>query len=373
MKITISKRALSEAISAVSSVIRTRTTLPVLSRIKLDACKSATSLYGTDLDCAYVRTVEASVIEPGTVLLPASRVREWLGVVDGANVTIEADDSQLHLSTEGSGRINFSTMKADEFPPLPATDGKPVATVDLAPLKHIAWSMMQDDLSRPALCAACIDAEGDALLIGATTDGRKLGTVALPAQIDAGWNKEPIQIPADYVGMVSGIGECALAESENNLFFTTATEKVIVRKSTEVFPKWRQYVDLKKFPIVGSITVMRDEFASAIGQCHILRGDQIGSERGVRIEISKEGDGMLVEVSMQGTGDSFRTVIEGRSKGKFPKMVLDTQHLYPFTLLKDESPLQIEFTSDRTLVHMHAPDIGVKYFFMPCMPVEAKK
>lgn len=371
MKLTIPKRALAAAISAVSSVIHTRTSLPILSRLKLDAGKSVT-LHGTDLDCVYVRTVEASVTEPGSVLLPAARVREWLGVVNGPDIAIEADDKQVHLSTTGSGRINFSVIKADEFPPLPKDDGKPVATGDLAPIKHIAWSMHDDDLSRPALCTACIEAEGDGL-IGVTTDGRKLGTVALPAKVHQGWGKQPFCIPSRYVGLVAGLGECAIAESENNLFFTTGTEKVIVRKSHDVFPNWRRHIDTKELPIVGSITVMREEFASAIGQCHILRGDERGSELGARLVLSRTSDGMLMESLAQLTGDSFRTVIDGRIKGDFPKLTMDTEHLYPFTLLKDDSPLKIEFTSDRTVVHMDAPDIGVKYFFMPCFPTEVKK
>lgn len=374
MKITISKASLASALSAVSSVVAPRNSLPILQFAKFETAAAGfdSAITATDLDCTYQKICNPSVIpEVGSCLLPVARVKEWLGIVSNGDVTLEHDGKLLKLSTPGSGTIKFSTYPVEEFPPMPKKDAKLIAEADFAPLKHIAWSMMEANNSRPMLEAAFIEPETDGLIC-VTTDGRKVGMVRIKAAL-GGENPSPLALPSKYVNLVAGFDKCELAESPNNLHFIGDSFHLIVRKSTEGIPPWRRSISNEQFPVIGSITVMRDEFAEAIAQCHVHRGNELGSEYGVRVRIGHDGHGgIMVACEVDKTGDSFFTVIEGRIKGQVPDIVLSTEHLTPFLALPDESPLKVEFTGSRTMVHMNAPDLGVDYYFAPLFAKEEK-
>jgi hypothetical protein len=184
---------------------------------------------------------------------------------------------------------------------------------------------------------------------------------------------QPISLPHRYVNLVAGLGKCQLLESKNNLHFLSPSFHIIARKTEFGVPAWRKLMSNPEFPVVGSITVMRDELADAIAQCHVLRGLELGSQFGVRVEFGKTAGGMAVTCYVPKTGDSFSHTVDGRIRGEFPPVILSTEHIAPFFNLPDESPLKIEFTSSKTMVHMNADDLKVNYCFAPMIPMNKEE
>ncbi|MEK6687865.1 MAG: DNA polymerase III subunit beta, partial [Gemmatimonadota bacterium] len=66
MKFTITRDQLQEGLVAVAAAVPTKTTLPVLSNILVEATTSGLRLSGTDLDIAVSTTVPASVDQEGS-------------------------------------------------------------------------------------------------------------------------------------------------------------------------------------------------------------------------------------------------------------------------------------------------------------------
>jgi DNA polymerase III sliding clamp (beta) subunit (PCNA family) len=65
MRFTITRENLQQGLGAVAGSIPTRTTLPVLSNILIEAEDGAVRMSGTDLDTAVSVRVPADVAEPG--------------------------------------------------------------------------------------------------------------------------------------------------------------------------------------------------------------------------------------------------------------------------------------------------------------------
>ena len=82
MKFSISKDKLLEGLSTVQNVVSTRTTLPILSNVLLQASDGEIRLTTTDLDVGIRGSVEAQVERTGATTLPARRlfsiVREFV-------------------------------------------------------------------------------------------------------------------------------------------------------------------------------------------------------------------------------------------------------------------------------------------------------
>jgi len=76
MKFTITREQLQEGLAAVAAAVPTKTTLPVLANVLVEASKQAGGLRlsGTDLDIAVSTTVPAEVDADGAVTLPAKKL-----------------------------------------------------------------------------------------------------------------------------------------------------------------------------------------------------------------------------------------------------------------------------------------------------------
>jgi DNA polymerase III subunit beta len=74
MKFSVSKDKLLEGLSTVQNVVSTRTTLPILSNVLLQASDGKIRLTTTDLDVGIRRSVEAQVERTRATTLPARRL-----------------------------------------------------------------------------------------------------------------------------------------------------------------------------------------------------------------------------------------------------------------------------------------------------------
>lgn len=126
MKFTCSRDELFAALQAVSSVAPSRPVRPILEGVRIVANpeKRELELTATDLDVAITCRVPASMVEePGSTVLPASRLAGLVRELEaGSPVTVSAD---LQSCTIVSGRGRFKLVTADpaEFPELPSFEG----------------------------------------------------------------------------------------------------------------------------------------------------------------------------------------------------------------------------------------------------------
>ena len=72
MKFTISKQVFLDGLRQVASVVSSKTTLPILSNVKIEAENGQIRFTATDLDVCITGVVPANVLREGTVTLPAS-------------------------------------------------------------------------------------------------------------------------------------------------------------------------------------------------------------------------------------------------------------------------------------------------------------
>jgi len=103
MRFTITRENLQQGLGAVAGSIPTRTTLPVLSNILIEAEDGGVRMSGTDLDTAVSVRVPAEVAEPGAITAPAKKLQEIARELPGATEISTQGDSILISS--GRSRI----------------------------------------------------------------------------------------------------------------------------------------------------------------------------------------------------------------------------------------------------------------------------
>src|SRR5688500_19720527 len=118
MKVSITRERLQEGLAAVSGSIPTRTTLPVLSNLLLEADSSGLRLSGTDLDTAVSIRVPADVETAGAITAPARKLQEIARELPPAPVGLAAQGDAITISS-GRSRFRLNGLARDEFPAFP--------------------------------------------------------------------------------------------------------------------------------------------------------------------------------------------------------------------------------------------------------------
>ncbi|MBW5448807.1 DNA polymerase III subunit beta [Cohnella sp. CFH 77786] len=127
MKLTILRHELNEAIQNVSKAVSSRTTIPILSGIKIDATFTGVTLTASDTDISIQSFVPletadkriATVERTGSVVLPAKFFVEMVKKLPHEEVHLEVGERFQTMIRSGSTDIQLAGLDPEEFPVMP--------------------------------------------------------------------------------------------------------------------------------------------------------------------------------------------------------------------------------------------------------------
>ncbi|MCS7463118.1 DNA polymerase III subunit beta [Paenibacillus doosanensis] len=130
MKLTILKENLNESIQHVSKAISNKTTIPILSGIKIDADATGMTLTASDTDISIQSFIPAEknelhIIElerPGSVVLSSKFFVEIVRKLPAQVVEIEVKDHFQTTIRSGSSEIQLVGLDPEEYPTLPSIE-----------------------------------------------------------------------------------------------------------------------------------------------------------------------------------------------------------------------------------------------------------
>jgi len=128
VKLTMTRHALNEAIQQVSKAVAARTTIPILSGIKIEATYSGITFTASDTDISIqsfipLETSEftiATIERTGSIVLPAKFFVEMVKKLPHEQVQIEVGDRFQTMIRSGSTDIQLAGLDPEEFPILPS-------------------------------------------------------------------------------------------------------------------------------------------------------------------------------------------------------------------------------------------------------------
>jgi len=176
MKFSATKEKLLEGLQQVQNVVSTRTTLPILSNVLLQAKEGAVHLTTTDLDVGVRGSFEANVDKVGATTLPARRLFTIIRELPSSEIAIEVDGKNAASIRSGQSFFKILGLPEEEFPPLPKFENAKVVTMrqkDLHDgLRKTAYAISTDE-TRYVLNGVLFSFKENKLTLVAT-DGRRL-------------------------------------------------------------------------------------------------------------------------------------------------------------------------------------------------------
>ena len=132
-----------KTIQKVQNAISSKTTLPILSNILLEAGKDSVKITATDLDIGICATIPVKASQEGAITIPA---RKFFDIVKAL-----PEESEINVSIKKGNSINIKSGKAqfrilglskDEFPQLPLFKDRDSITIPQALLKEMIHSLL---------------------------------------------------------------------------------------------------------------------------------------------------------------------------------------------------------------------------------------
>ena len=300
MKFTITRERLHEGLTAVAPSVPTKTTLPVLSNILLEAGEGGVRLSGTDLDIAVSMMVPAEVDAEGAVTIPAKKLLEIVRELPNAGIRVTGTGEQRVSLECGRSRFKLLGIPREEFPNFPPVSfDEPwtVTAVDLLKLiNHVSFAASTEE-SRPILNGVLWQLRPDVMRMVAT-NGHRLSKMDVPAS-GRGSQTDLIVPPKalDQVRRLFGPAtEVEIAKSDNHLGFRSGTTLVFTRLIEGPYPNYEQVIPKEND---RACTVEKDALASALRRVGVVASDQTH-----RVRLQFSGGTLRLSVSTPDLGEA---------------------------------------------------------------------
>lgn len=276
MKFTITRDQLQEGLVAVAAAVPTKTTLPVLSNILVEATANGLRLSGTDLDIAVSTTVPASVDQEGSITLPAKKLVEIVRELPSAGIRVAGSGEQRVSLECGKSKFKLLGLSREEFPAFPAVDFTnpwKIRSGDLQKLiGHVAFAASTEE-SRPILNGVLWELRPDRMRMVAT-NGHRLAKMDVPLTGGSGATADLIVPPKalEQIRRLFGSDEeIEIAKSDNHLGFRSERTQVYTRLIEGPYPNYEQVIPRENDKVV---TADRQALVAAIRRMSTVASDQ---------------------------------------------------------------------------------------------------
>lgn len=152
MKIICSKSNLQKSVNIVMKAVPSKTTMPILECILIDASANEIKFTSNDMELGIETKVEGDILEKGIIALDAKIFSEIVRKLPDNEVTITTDDKLQAVITCEKAKFNISGKSGDDFSYLPFVEKNDSITISQFTLKEIIrqtiFSIAPNDTNR---------------------------------------------------------------------------------------------------------------------------------------------------------------------------------------------------------------------------------
>jgi DNA polymerase-3 subunit beta len=298
MKIVCIQDELSRFLQIVVRAIATKTTLPILTGIYLEAKENTLKCVATDLEIAIeVNVPNIQIITPGTVVLSGKTFVEIIKHLPQIPVEIEFDESAKMVSITSRHSIyQIPVLPVEEFPTLPELKSGDKVEVNGEDLKEAIhqtiFATLADD-PRPFLSSILWEITPEKIRLIAT-DVNRLAIKDIPVKSQVQKTAlVPVRALREIASIFSGNNDTQVEVyiSEKMIFIQKDGIKFSSRLVEAQFPRYEQVIP-KDF--TGTVIIDRNEFIEALERTALVSSS---------IRISLAGPEMVINAKEPDKGN----------------------------------------------------------------------
>lgn len=316
MRFQIDKDVFQDALNQVQHVVSTRTTLPILSNVLIEADELGLQLSTTDLDVTITKRVAAKVAKTGSTTLPARRLASIVRELPTTEIDFEVNADNAATVRSGPSFFKILGLPSSEFPVIGEFGEAKEFTIDQKllrdALRKTSYAISTDETRYVLNGVNCIIGEGMLTLVA--TDGRRLAMVEQDLEFPAG-NESSVIIPTKAVNelqrLLENAGELKVAISDSQASFELNGSLLITKLIEGNYPNFRQVIPGQAN---YRVTVEREVLQSAVKRVSLLVNEKTNS-----IKFAFEDNRLAISANSPEIGEA-EEVIDVRYDG--PRIVV---------------------------------------------------
>ncbi len=345
------RKELFEGIQTVGKAVATRSSLPILTHVRIATRDGKVSLMATDLEMWMEHTLPTTTLAPdGAATAPARNFTELLGAMPDAEVefSLEADTHALRLRCN-KANYKLLGLPAEEFPLLPQVKEESRFVIDRGVLRDAIRQTLfatSSDETRAILTGVLVVFQGDSLKFVATDTHR---LAVRDCAVKEGAGSASAIVPARAMSELSRIvgsddGEVTVTLSSNQIQFHIPDEKngdttLISRLIDGQFPNYERVIPPQA---TKTLTTEREPLAQAIKRAAIVARD---SANRVVLRTSEDGDKLLITAESGSVGNANEEVEVAYTGGDGPvEIAFNAKYMLDVLNVLDSEGLHIELT-----------------------------
>ncbi len=330
--------------------ISPRTTLPILTGIKIDAKNEGIVLTGSDSEISIEITIPnqvdgeeiVNVTEPGSVVLPGRFFVEIIKKLPGREVKLSTNEQFQTLITSGHSEFNLSGLDPDQYPLLPQVSSEDALQLPVKVLKNVIAQTnfaVSTSETRPVLTGVNWLIQENELICTAT-DSHRLAVRKLKLEDEEIGDKNVI-IPGKALAELNKI----MTESEEHIDIFFASNQVLFRVGNVNFISRLlegHYPDTSRlFPENYEIKLALDnsDFYHAIDRASLLARE--GGNNVIKLSAGDE------QVELSSTSPEIGTVKEevtaNEVEGGNLKISFNSKYMMDALKAIDNDEVEVEF------------------------------
>ncbi len=316
MKFKINQDHFSNGLLQVLNVVASRSTMPILSNVLIEAEEGHISLTTTNLDLGIRCRIKAEVTDKGSITLPVRKLANIVKELPVNEVFLETSEKNQAKITSGGSLFKIMGISSEEFPPLPTFENRKVFELSqdeiVNMLKSVSYAQSTDE-NRYILNGVYFKFADEKLTLVAT-DGRRLGLTGLDLEVSEE-NAGSLILPAKTVAELErlmGKGEKVnIAFNDRQAAFEIGLDEAgdsglvdhlyLVSKIVEGnYPNYRQVIPKET---EHRVKIERELMLECVNRAALVTSDKSNS---VKIKVSKN----LLEISGQSSeyGESHESM-----------------------------------------------------------------
>lgn len=219
MKIICSKSNLAKGVSIVSKAVPSKTTMPILECILVDASLDIIKLTANDMELGIETTIEGEIIEHGIIALNAKIFSEIVRKLPDNDVIIETDASSQTMISCEKAKFTIAAQSGEDFSYLPAIEKEDSIEISEFTLKEVIrqtiFSIADNDTNK-MMAGELFEIEGDTLKV-VSLDGHRISIRKI--KLRNSYEKRKVIVPGKTLQEISKIigGE---SEADVEISFT---------------------------------------------------------------------------------------------------------------------------------------------------------
>ncbi len=247
MKFKVEKSVLINGIQSVQNVITTKSALPILSHILLEAQNGSLKLTATDLDIGISCVIPVDIQEAGAITVPAKRFSDIVKEFPAEIVSLTTKKNNQVIIDSDSCQFKIMGLVKEEFPKLPEFKDRKVVKIEQKVFKSMllltSFAVSMDE-TRYVLNGILFKINKNQFTLVAT-DGKRLAIADKKLNSDSDVDINiivPLKTIQELNRSLQEEGELSLVVSSNQALFDLGSIGIVSRLIEGEFPDYQQVV-----------------------------------------------------------------------------------------------------------------------------------